>query len=240
MALPCEWIAARCCQKIIVVSEADYALGELHGIVRQADTVVIHNGIPDHPSRAQPERDSGQAATIVSVARFAQQKDQSTLLRALAGIPFAYRLVLVGDGPTRAHIESEAKALEISNHVAFLGERDDVAQILSQSHVFALISHWEGFPISILEAMRAGLPVVATAVGGVNEAVVDAETGFLLPRGDVAAVRERLQQLLADSQLRLRLGTAGRRRFEQCFSLEQMLEKTLMLYRNVTGAKYLG
>jgi len=240
MALPCEWIAARCCQKIIVVSEADYALGESRGIAPHAGTVVIHNGIPDHPSRAQPDGDSGQPARIASVARFAPQKDQSTLLQALAGVPFDYRLILVGDGPTRTHIESQAKALEISNQVEFLGARNDVAEILSRSHIFALTSHWEGFPLSILEAMRAGLPVLASSVGGVNEAVVDGETGFLVPRGDVAAVRDRLRQLLADPQLRSRMGAAGRRRFQQLFSLERMLEETVNVYREAVGAQKVG
>jgi len=83
--------------------------------------------------------------------------------------------------------------------------------------------------------MRAGLPVVATDVGGVREEVVEGQTGFLVPRGDVRAARDRLGLLLADPTLRERMGAAGRRRYEDMFSLDRMLKKTLEVYRDVMG-----
>jgi|ERR1044071_2713936 glycosyltransferase involved in cell wall biosynthesis len=235
-ALPGERVAAWCCRKIIVVSQADYALGMTQRIARKAKMVVIHNGIADRPSRACPRGNPGQLVRIVSVARFAPQKDQSTLLRAAAGLPPHCHLAFIGDGPTRTRVEHEAKALSMSGRVEFLGERNDVEEILAGAQIFALTSHWEGFPISILEAMRAGLPVLASDVGGVAEAVAHGETGFVVPRADVATAAERLGRLVASPELRAQMGAAGRRRFEQLFSLQGMLTRTLESYRDALGA----
>ncbi len=132
-------------------------------------------------------------------------------------------------------MQSESASLSLNDRVEFLGNRSDVAEILGGAHVFALATNWEGLPISILEAMRAGLPVVASDVGGVREEVVEGQTGFLVPRGDVGATHDRLGLLLADPTLRERMGAAGRRRYEDLFSLDRMLKKTLEVYRDALG-----
>jgi glycosyltransferase involved in cell wall biosynthesis len=93
-----------------------------------------------------------------------------------------------------------------------------------------LITNWEGFPLSILEAMRAGLPVVASNVGGVGESVRDGENGFLVGRGDVAQLRDRIERLLTEPELRARLGASGRSRFVQDFTLEVSVARTLAVY----------
>jgi glycosyltransferase involved in cell wall biosynthesis len=115
--------------------------------------------------------------------------------------------------------------------VEFAGNRLDVPEILADSHIFALFTKWEGFPISILEAMRAGLPVVASDVNGVREAVSHWGTGFTVPPGDVSAFRERLELLLGDAALRERMGVASRRRFEQEFTVDRMLQRVAEVYR---------
>ena len=130
------------------------------------------------------------------VARFSAQKDHTTLLRALAGLQDQpWELDLVGEGPRVAETESLAASLGIRERVHFLGQHMDVDQILARAQVGLLVTNWEGFPLSILEAMRAGLPVVASAVGGVGESVRDQETGIpragrrggTAPRADPAA-----------------------------------------------------
>jgi glycosyltransferase involved in cell wall biosynthesis len=108
-----------------------------------------------------------------------------------------------------------------------------VEQLLSRAQVSLLVSNWEGFPLSILEAMRAGLPVVATSLAGVSESVHDHETGFLVPRGDVDALRDRIGRLVSDPSLRLRLGANGRRRYEEDFTLEAFVNKTVAVYQGV-------
>jgi len=192
---------------------------------------VIYYGIPDATPRALPG--TGDTPVIVMVARFATQKDPVVVLRATAQLPFDFRLIFVGDGPTKASVEAKARSLALDGKVSFLGDRSDVPELLAKAHVFALGTNWEGLPISILEAMRAGLPVVASDVGGVREEVVDGETGFVVPQGDADTMRERLRLLLAQPELRIRMGLAGRRRFEQLFSIAKMIEKTRNLYREV-------
>ena len=105
---------------------------------------------------------------------------------------------MVGDGPLRSALEAQAAALNLSHQVTWLGTRSDVPQQLAEAHLFALVSRQEGFPIAILEAMRAGLPVVASDVGGVREAVQPERTGLLVPRGDAGALADALEVLLAD------------------------------------------
>ena len=106
---------------------------------------------------------------------------------------------------------------------------------LAQSQVSLLVTNWEGFPLSILESMRAGLPVVASGVGGIAEAVQEAETGYVVPRQGIEQLRQRIVELLVDPELRQRLGASGRRRFEQHFTLEQAVTRTLAVYRDVVA-----
>ncbi len=111
----------------------------------------------------------------------------------------------------------------------------DVDARLSQVQVALLITNWEGFPRSILEAMRAGLPVVASAVGGIAESVRNGETGFTVPQGDVEALRLRLKQLLDDSQLRVSMGRKARELYERAFTLGHTVDRTLAVYKEVAG-----
>jgi glycosyltransferase involved in cell wall biosynthesis len=109
--------------------------------------------------------------------------------------------------------------------------------LLARAQASILATNWEGFPLSILEAMRAGLPVIATEVAGIGESVQDGETGYLVPRGDVEVLRERIRRLVTDAMLRTRLGAAGRTRFEQHFTLPLFVQNTLAVYEEVAGAR---
>ena len=146
------------------------------------------------------------------VARFGAQKDHPTLLRALAGLrDLPWQLDLVGEGPLLSQTRTLAASLGLEDRVHFLGQRMDVDRILANAQVGLLITNWEGFPLSILEAMRANLPVVASGVGGVSESVTDGVTGFVVPQGDVEVLRDRLRRLLSDPALRASLGIAVER-----------------------------
>jgi glycosyltransferase involved in cell wall biosynthesis len=160
----------------ICVCEADLEAGVAAGACVRERAVVIHNGID--VGAAPPAHPNGGPPRIVSVGRLTRQKDFPTLARALSRLePGSYAATIVGDGPDRVWFDPEELA----------GERGDVAEILAASDVFVLSTNHEGLPISILEAMAAGLPIVATAVGGVPEEVVDGETGVLVPHADEAA-----------------------------------------------------
>jgi glycosyltransferase involved in cell wall biosynthesis len=103
-----------------------------------------------------------------------------------------------------------------------------------------LTSNWEGFPLTVLEAMRAGLPVVASAVGGVAEALQDGDSGYLVPRGEVTVLRDRLGRLLSSPGLREEMGSKGRIRWEQHFTIGQMVEKTFAIYQDVVRRSRTG
>lgn len=232
-----EKLAAKTGDKVIVVAESEYNLAERFGVIRPRKMAIIHNGLPDcnPPALADPEIDPPQ---LTMVARFAEPKDHHTLLRALAGLKdLDWNLTLVGDGPGRVSAENLAADMGIKERVSFTGLREDVFRLLVESQVFILSSGREGFPLSILEAMRVGLPVVASKVGGVSEAVRDGENGFLFPPGDVDSLAEKLKQLLGNPSLRRKMGRAGRQRFLENFTLDQMVEKTMQVYKGVINSK---
>ena len=229
--IPAERVAARFSSAIINVSDANRDLAIEHGIPDRKRMLTIRNGVPDTSHRAQAGGDG--ALKLVMVARFAEQKDQMTLLRAVPGLTGPAVIQFVGDGPTLGAAKAEVGRLGICDRVEFLGARSDVAEVLSQAHVFVLATKWEGFPLSVIEAMRAGLPVVASDVGGISEAVIEGHTGYLTPSGDVNTLRQRLQVLVDSPLLRAEMGSAGRARYEEKFTVERMLYQTLAVYRMV-------
>ncbi len=233
VAILAERLAAPLADRIITVSENDRRLALRYRLAPPERIVTVHNGMPDVPPdlRADP---AAEPPRLAMVARFDPPKDHAQLLEALAGLRgMAWTLDFIGDGPLQDAARRRVVSLGLAERVRFLGDRRDVAALLAQAQGFVLTTHWEGLPRSILEAMRAGLPVVASDVGGVREAVADGETGFLVPRGGVEALRERLARLLADPALRRRMGEAGRRRYEAEFTFERMFQRTLAVYEEV-------
>lgn len=209
---------------------------------------VIHNGIDpaEHRGVASPEdRAAARAAlglgpddhVLMQVARFHPVKDHATAVAAFARVaerdPQA-RLVLVGDGPQRAARQAQAAELGLAGRVRFLGVREDVPALLPAADVFLLPSLSEGISVTLLEAMAAGLPIAATEVGGNPEVVAHGETGLLSPRGDAAALAQNLLLLLHDSELRRRMGEAGRRRLLERFTQERMHASYARLYEEMT------
>ncbi len=228
-----ERLAAPLASRIITVSEFDRQLALVRGIAPSDKVVTIHNGMPDiaEELRADP---SGSPVRLAMVARFERQKDHVTLFHALAGLrDEPWWLDLIGDGPLLAEANALSRELGLADRVQFWGQRMDVDARLSQAQVALLITNWEGFPRSILEAMRAGLPVVASAVGGIAESVRDGETGFTVPQGDVEGLRQRLKQLLGNPELRASMGRSARRLYERSFTLAHTVERTLTIYREV-------
>lgn len=228
-----ERVGVMFADRVINVCEYDRQLALRHHVAPAEKLITVHNGMPDISPRlrADPER---SPVRLVMVARFEEQKDHATLFHALARLRgYAWELDLIGDGPLRSQASALAQQLGIFERVCFLGARNDVAEQFARQQVFLLITNWEGFPRSILEAMRAGLPVVASNVGGVSESVLDGTTGFVVPRRDVQTLQARLALLLRDPKLRSQFGKAGRRRYEDRFTLTRMLQKTLAIYASL-------
>jgi glycosyltransferase involved in cell wall biosynthesis len=145
----------------------------------------------------------------------------------------AWVLELIGDGPLTESVKNQVRHHGLEDRVVFSGLCKDVPLRLARSDIFVLASEWEGLPLSILEAMRANLPVVASDVGGVAESVDDGKTGFLVPKGNRDVFADCLGRLLGDDQLRKRMGLEGRGLYEREFSFELMYQRTLEVYRGV-------
>ena len=163
---------------------------------------------------------------VGNVARLAPQKDHATLLEA-ARILGDVRFVIVGDGELREELERRADGLEVE----LTGARDDVPELLASFDVFAFPSLFEGLCLAVIEAQAAGVPVVATPVGGIRETVVDDETGLLVPPRDPAALAAAIRRLLDDRDLARGLAGEARRRVRERYSEQRMVELTLGLYR---------
>ncbi|MBD2577192.1 glycosyltransferase family 4 protein [Oscillatoria sp. FACHB-1406] len=217
--------------KTICVSEYDRSLGISAGM-NPIHLVTIHNGMPDiEPSlRANPAQSN--PLRLIMVARMDAQKDHSTLLQAITGIP-NIKLQFVGDGSNYTEIYNQAKYLELLDKVEFLGFQTNVAKFLSKAQIFLLISNWEGFPRTTLEAMRAGLPTIVSDVGGASEAIVEGQTGYCVPQGNVEILRTRILTLVNNENIRKQMGEAARRYYEQNFMFEEMYQKTLAVYKSV-------
>lgn len=225
------WSAA-----IVCVCEAERSLALEHGIGPAERLRVIYNGMPDLPPgefRAEPAR---EPVRLCSVARLEAPKDHATLLRALAGLAHLdWQLELIGDGPLAEPLRALAGSLGIGERVIWRGYLPAPAAALARAQGFVLSSRSEAFPRSILEAMRAGLPVVASAVGGVPEAVEPEHSGLLVAPGDVAALREALCRMIESASFRQRCGDAGRQIYQKRFRFETMAEQTLALYQEILG-----
>jgi glycosyltransferase involved in cell wall biosynthesis len=195
--------------------------------------------------RADLENDQ---TLIVCVARFVERKRHQDLLQALAGLKlrgYSFRAVLVGAGPTLPQMRALVSSLHLNGSVELPGPvgSEQVRRLLEQATIACLPSASEGMPGALMEAMASGVAVVATDVGGTNELVVNGESGLLVPAYDPRALANALASLLEDCELRNRLAVGGRRRMEECFSLEVMLQQKERLFREMadrTGNQRFG
>jgi glycosyltransferase involved in cell wall biosynthesis len=234
-----ERLASRWSEKIICVSEFDRQLALKQHVGGEQKLITIHNGMPDVAGDLTAKPGGGGPVRLIMVARFSGQKDYQLLLTAISRLQTrqAFEVELVGDGPLMEQCQQQAARLGVGDRVRFMGSRTDVPALLAGSQIFVLTSNWEGFPISVLEAMRAGLPVIASDVGGTGEAVQDGETGFLIPRGDLETLESRMLRLIEDPELRSRMGSKGRERFTQYFTFELMAQRTEAVYQEILSGR---
>jgi glycosyltransferase involved in cell wall biosynthesis len=228
-----EKLTSRLAIKTICVSRADYELGIAIGL-RQNRLVHIHNGMPDtiqpvHFGRLESQ--TGSFVRVVMVARFDKQKNQEQLIRVCLKLPLV-QLIFVGDGPTQRRCNVLVEQLQMQNRVQFLGYRSDIDAVLANADIFALISNWEGFPRSTIEALRAGLPVLVSDVGGACEAIVEGENGYKIKCADEAMLLTRLESLVQNADLRRRFGQKSRLLYEGSFTFDHMFRKTSAVYND--------
>lgn len=236
-------IIHRLAHRILVNSEAIREHIVTHDGARREKIVVIKNGVvpvlPSANSHAQLCKELGLAPDvrlIGIVARLQEVKGHRFFIEAAATVlrsrPDAH-FVLVGDGPLRAEIENHAAELGIVDHLHLLGDRTDVTRLISAFDLLVLASLHEGLPNAVMEAMSAGVPVVATAVGGTKELIADNRTGYLTPPADSAALADRILFALGDEVHREGIVSAARRRIMRSFGIERMVESVEALYDEV-------
>jgi glycosyltransferase involved in cell wall biosynthesis len=219
---------------IIAVSQYERQLALEYRICSPGFIKVIYNGVPDTPYRAHhgPKR----VPVLVMVARFASPKAQGKVIVALQSIAEPYRLLFVGDGPTKRDAERLAASLGLTDKIVFLGARTDVDRILAGADLMVHASGYEALCLSAIEAMRAGLPVVAWAPGGIHEVIDHNVTGFLVTNAET--FRERTRALINDPSLRETIGAAGRSRYVRLLGSERMLAETAELYEALLGREH--
>lgn len=226
---------AKMTAKIVAVCDDERQFGLDKGVGREDQTVSIHNGVIDIAGAiASKSRNADQPVRLLMVGRFENQKDQRLLLQALAEIAeLPWKVTFVGDGPNKEDCVKLTKTLGIDDRVEFAGYSDQVERYFSTCDIFTLVSNWEGFPRSILEAMRAGLPVITSDVGGSREAVIDGETGRVVKKATLLDLKEALRDLVADGELRAEMGKRGRDVYLERFTFERMYQQYCQLYRSL-------
>jgi len=207
---------------------------------------VIYNGRdlsaydPSRPLRDRVRQELGLDANqfvVIQVARLNRLKDHPTGLRAMHRLLENHpdtRLLLAGDGEDRTNLEKLADELGVQHAVRFLGSRNDVPRLLQAADAFLLSSISEGIPLTLIEAMATGLPIVATQVGGVVEVLDDGTSGLLADAGDDVKLASHLSQLCADKQLRERMGRAGQQQALRQFAADDMHARYRDLYGRMT------
>lgn len=233
---------ARRARKIIAISDAVRRFLEQAGLPR-SKLVTVHYGLDTLPNAASevtpPELGIRQdTPLLLAIGRLIAQKDHKTLLKAFAAVRAAHPeavLAILGSGPLEAETRRLVSSLGLDGAVLLPG-RIETRDWLERADVFVHTSRWEGFGIVLLEAMLAGLPVVATHVSAVPEVVADSLTGLLVDPGDVAALSTALSQLLDDPDRARELGRRGGERARTEFSVARMVDGTIEVYDSVSRA----
>lgn len=230
--------------RVITVSDGEQAEARRYRLESEEKFVTVHSGIqpglfgrPVDRTALRTGLGIPQDAFLVgTVGRLDGQKAPLDFVRVAATVvaqhPKAHFL-WVGDGSLESAARTLAGDLGVSGAVTFSGQRSDVAQLLSTMDAFLLTSHWEALPIAMLEAMASKLPVVATGLPGVTDAVADGREGLLAPSGNVEALSAALHRLIIDPALAARLGAAGRARVEREFTREQMMQNLMGVYEQM-------
>ena len=241
-------LTASMADRVIAVSNATREFAIEHEGVSAERTAVIANGIDvdryvpgEGRDEARAELGYGPEHVVVgTIGRLHEQKGHVYLIDALERLSASHpelRAFIVGYGPLESSLNERIQRLGLADRVRLLGYRTDTARLLAAMDVFVLPSLWEGMPNALLEAMAMGLPVVATGVDGNLDLVADGETGMLIPAGDAEALASAIQCLARDADRAREMGSRGRERAAQQFSLERAIESYLRLYERHIALK---
>jgi glycosyltransferase involved in cell wall biosynthesis len=245
-----DWVnrlAFRASDAIICNGAAVRSFAVRHFKMPIEKSVVIYNGVdlervsaPQIRPTCAPLDLKPEHKVVITVGRLVAQKDIELFVEGAKILLHYYpqaRFVVVGDGPCRLDLMRCAFQSGLDGKISFVGEREDVPELLASADVFWLTSQWEGFPNVVLEAMACGKPVVARDIGSCRELITDGETGFLVPGRDAKQFADYTFGLFTDPAQAKRMGLAGRRLVEEKFSVGRMTEATQSLYRSLLLAR---
>jgi glycosyltransferase involved in cell wall biosynthesis len=244
-----QWILRRC-QGIVFVCDRQREYWESKYRFLRGRSDVVYNGVDadwfeptsfhGHGVRFRQDQEiPAESVVLTCIARFSPEKGQQLLVTAFSAAPRgALYLVLAGDGPLRREVERQVQHLGLGEHVRFLGNVSDVRPILAASDVLVLPSTAvETFSMAMLESLSMATPVLGSDIGGMREAVIDNETGALVPAGDVDSLTRRIIELTADKARLRAMGARGRELVVQQFSENLMLEKTARIIKRIAGSE---
>jgi glycosyltransferase involved in cell wall biosynthesis len=230
----------------MVVSVSQDAAREVvsDGVISADKIVTIPNGIDVKPFAVRDEKKQRRirkdlkipydAVVVGMVARLMYQKAPEEFLKVaslvLKNTTKRVIFLLIGDGELRPHLEKICEAMHLTNSLYMIGTQENIPDILQAVDIYLLTSRWEGLPITILEAMAAGLPVIASNIPGNNELVIHGLTGMLYPPGDLERLAEQILNLISNIDLRLKMGLAGQKIVNKNYTIERMVHRTQELY----------
>lgn len=217
---------------VALSSEVKKSIGEVYGL-QESIIPVVYNGIDLSKCIRKNDYEANGVFTIVHVGRFMKVKNHKTLIRAFAGFAEKkenVRLQLLGEGELLDEMKNYAEKLEVADKVEFLGLQSNVYPYLNKADVFCLPSEYEGVPMTLIEAMGTGLPIVASNVGGIPDMLENEKNALLVEPNDIA-VEAAFEMLYSDIELRTRLGRAAKIRSE-AFSAKTMAEEYIKIYKN--------
>jgi glycosyltransferase involved in cell wall biosynthesis len=234
--------------RIIAVCNDEKLLARRYSVGKDTLFTVVYNGVNPTEFKRESDRTSVRKSLHIpedvflvgTVARLSKQKAPFDFVNAAAKVHKNFpevQFVWVGDGELDTETKELIRSHNIENVFHLLGYRKDVPDLLNAMDCFVLASHWEGFSISVLEAMAAELPVIASRVSGAAEAVVDGETGLLVPIGDPMALARAIERLASNPSDAKRFGEAGRKRVEEKFTLNQMIREIETVYDEIVAGK---
>lgn len=234
-----ERLAGRYAKKIICVSRNDLELARSRRIVPNDKLALVYNGVEtfDNAEIASAVPRNDEKVHIYFVGRLAAPKNPFLLVKAFSRLPRELQekthITIIGDGPDRTRLEALIENLHLTAHVELTGalpRKDVLERLCSQADIFVLISHWEGFPYCVLEAMAASVPIIASHIGGIPEAL-EHGSGILIDGDSLEQLVQALTLLITDNALREKMGGMAKQTVESKFSVEDMCEKTFAQYK---------
>lgn len=223
----------------ILVSKFDLEAGKSKRIIDNSNSTLIYNGVSCGHKNVREYTDNPTILKVIMVARFDDQKDHETLFKAIRDLDFC-ELLLVGDGPRRSEFEKIYRDGNFKCVIKFLGRKFNVREFLREADVFCLISNYEGFPISTIEAMSEGLPVIVTNVGGAAEVISHGNCGYAIERGDSKSLERVFKEFHQDRKKLRLLGENAISVFYNYFEETGMYMSLFLVYQNLLEKKKVG